>query len=109
MVWIHGGGFYSNTGQSVWFGPDYLMDHDIVLVTMNYRLATLGFLSTGDKFAPGNYGMKDQVQVLKWVQDNIQFFGGDPLQVTIAGQSAGAASVILHMISPMSRGKAYTT
>lgn len=48
--------------------------------------------------------MKDQVQVLKWVQENIQFFGGNPSQVTIAGQSAGAASVILHMISPMSRG-----
>ena len=64
-----------------------------------------GFLSTGDKLAPGNNGFKDQVAALKWVQRNIAAFGGDPNSVTIAGCSAGSFSVMLHMISPMSKGK----
>lgn len=64
-----------------------------------------GFLSTGDKLAPGNNGFKDQVAALKWVQRNIAAFGGDPNSVTIAGCSAGSSSVILHMISPMSKGR----
>lgn len=81
-----------------------MMDYDIVLVVINYRLGTLGFFSTGDSNAPGNYGMKDQVLALKWVQDNIKYFGGDANQVTLAGQSAGAASIGYHLISPMSKG-----
>lgn len=64
-----------------------------------------GFLSTGDDESPGNYGMKDQVAVLRWVHDNIKEFGGDPNSVTIMGQSAGSASVHYHMLSPMTRGK----
>lgn len=63
-----------------------------------------GFLSTGDKEAPGNYGLKDQVEVLKWVRDNIAPFGGDPNLVTLTGYSAGAAAVTLHLVSPLSRG-----
>lgn len=101
---IHGGGFIGNSGQSGLYGPDYLLDHDIVLVTINYRLGALGFFSTGDKHAPGNYGLKDQVEALKWVRNNIAFFGGDPSRITISGESAGAASVGLHLFSPMSRG-----
>lgn len=104
LVYIHGGSFVLFTGRSDWNGADYLMDHDIVLVTLNYRLGTLGFFSTGDEYAPGNNGMKDQVEALRWVQKNIQAFGGDPNKVTIAGESAGAASVALHLSSPMSRG-----
>lgn len=65
----------------------------------------LGFLSTGDKEASGNYGLKDQVQALKWVKHNIEMFGGDPDMVTIAGYCAGAASVSLHLVSPLSKGK----
>lgn len=61
-------------------------------------------MSTGDKHAPGNYGMKDQVVLLKWVKRNIDAFGGDPNSVTLLGSSAGAWSVILHMLSPMSQG-----
>lgn len=64
----------------------------------------LGFLSTGDELAPGNNGFKDQVAALRWVQRNIAGFGGDPTCVTISGCSAGASSVMLHMISPMSEG-----
>lgn len=65
---------------------------------------SIGFLNTGDVNAPGNNGIKDQVQALKWVQNNIVNFGGCPKRVTIFGQSAGAAAVQYHLISPMSRG-----
>ncbi|EFA08586.1 juvenile hormone esterase-like [Tribolium castaneum] len=104
IVFIHSGGFHSTGGASNWLGPQYLLDQDIVLVTFNYRLGSLGFLSTGDKEAPGNNGLKDQVLVLKWVKENIASFGGDPESVTLAGYSAGAISVTLHLVSPLSRG-----
>ncbi|XP_041971727.1 juvenile hormone esterase-like isoform X2 [Aricia agestis] len=104
IFFIHPGGFYTMTGRSDLAGPNYLLDRDIVLVTINYRLGSLGFMSTGDELAPGNNGFKDQVMALKWVQKNIAAFGGDPSKVTIAGCSAGSISVMLLMISPMSKG-----
>ncbi|NP_001108339.1 integument esterase 1 precursor [Bombyx mori] len=104
IFYIHAGAFYSMTGRSDLAGPHYLLDRDLVLVTINYRLGSLGFISTGDSLAPGNNGMKDQVAALRWVQRNIRAFGGDPDLVTIAGCSAGSISVMLHMISPMSKG-----
>lgn len=104
MVWIAGGGYFSGSGGLSLYGPQYLLDKDIVLVTMNYRLGILGFLSTENDDLPGNYGMKDQVLSLKWVQKNINKFGGSPKKVTIFGQSAGSASVGLHLLSPMSKG-----
>ncbi|KAF5277163.1 hypothetical protein FQR65_LT03869 [Abscondita terminalis] len=104
IVYIHPGGFYGLSGASYVEGPQYLLDRDIVLVTINYRLGVLGFASTGDKLAPGNNGLKDQVLALKWVQENILSFGGDPNLVTIVGYSAGGVSVAGHLISPMSRG-----
>ncbi|KAL0810671.1 hypothetical protein ABMA28_010004 [Loxostege sticticalis] len=104
LVYIHSGGFYAGSGRSDVAGPSYLLDRDMVLVAINYRLASLGFLSTGDKYAPGNNGYKDQVAALKWVKRNIRAFGGDPDLVTVAGCSAGAFSVMLHMLSPMSKG-----
>jgi carboxylesterase type B len=67
-------------------------------------LVFTGFLSTGDEVLPGNYGMKDQVATLHWVKQNIAAFGGNPDSVTIAGYSVGSLSVMLHMVSPMSRG-----
>ncbi|OAD60209.1 Esterase FE4 [Eufriesea mexicana] len=103
LVFFHPGGFYSFSGQSFYFGPQYLMDHNIVLVTVNYRLGSLGFISTGDSLAPGNLGFKDQVVALRWVQRNIAAFGGDANSVTISGYSVGALSTILHMVSPMSK------
>ncbi|PSN44657.1 hypothetical protein C0J52_15734 [Blattella germanica] len=99
LVYFHSGGWFSNTGSSAVHGPQYLMDQDIVLVVPNYRLAALG-----DGVLPGNYGMKDQVQTLRWVKQNIAAFGGNSNSVTIAGCSVGAASIWLHMMSPMSRG-----
>ena len=77
----------------------------ILTVVPNYRLSVLGFLSTGDEVAPGNAGLKDQNLALRWVQENIQAFGGDPNRVTIFGESAGAASVIFHLLSPVSHGE----
>nr|CAD7441504.1 unnamed protein product [Timema bartmani] len=104
MVWIHGGGFLSGSGNTNMFGPEFLIDTDVVLVTLNYRLDALGFLSTGDSVVSGNNGLKDQVAALKWIQEEVVKFGGDPDRVTIFGGSAGAASVLLHMLSPMSGG-----
>lgn len=105
IVFIHPGGFYENSGRSDEYGPQYLIRRDIVLVTINYRLAALGFMSTGTKEAPGNNGMKDQVMALRWVQTHIQSFGGNPNSVTLLGYSAGGMSVTLHMVSPMSMGE----
>ncbi|CAB3225669.1 unnamed protein product [Arctia plantaginis] len=104
IFYIHAGGFYTFSGRSDIAGPQYLLDRDVVLVTINYRLGSLGFLSLGNKLAPGNNGFKDQVVALKWVQRNIAGFGGDPNLVTISGCSAGSVSVMLHMVSPMSKG-----
>lgn len=104
MFWIHGGGFQFGSGNSFLYGPDYLIDEGVVLVTINYRLGALGFLSADVPEAPGNAGLKDQVLALKWVKDNIKEFGGNPDKVTIFGQSAGAASVHYLMLSPMAKG-----
>nr|ARN17877.1 carboxylesterase 10 [Cephus cinctus] len=104
MIWFHGGDFNFGSGNSDIYGPDYLVENDVVLVTVNYRLGPMGFLSTRDAAAPGNVGLKDQVAAMRWVQDNIAFFGGDPSLVTIFGNSAGAGAVQYHMISPLSRG-----
>ncbi|XP_012344184.1 esterase E4-like [Apis florea] len=103
LVFFHPGGFYFFSGQSYLFGPQYLLDHDIVLVTVNFRLGSLGFISTGDSHAPGNLGLKDQVLALRWVRRNIAAFGGNPNSVTISGCSVGGLSVWLHMVSPMSK------
>ncbi|KAJ3625229.1 hypothetical protein MTP99_018790 [Tenebrio molitor] len=103
IVHIHPGGFYAFSGRSNWVGPQYLMDKEVVLVTLNYRLGALGFLSLG-KESPGNYGLKDQVVALRWIQKNIEAFGGDPGSVTLHGYSAGAWSISLHMVALMSRG-----
>ncbi|XP_076239219.1 esterase FE4 [Calliopsis andreniformis] len=104
MVWFHPGWWNTGMANDALFGPDYLIENDVLIVTVNYRLGALGFLNTGDKSAPGNAGMKDQVMALKWVKDNIHFFGGCPDRVTIFGQSSGGASVQYHMLSPLSEG-----
>ena len=104
MVWIHGGGFQFGSGTTETYGPDFFMDEDVVIVTINYRLGPLGFLSTGDDNIPGNMGMWDQVLALKWVQQNIAAFGGDPDNVTIFGESAGGMSVSYLLLSKAASG-----
>nr|AJP62546.1 carboxylesterase [Oxya chinensis] len=104
MVWIHGGAFRMGSGTSFMYGPEHLLEHDVVLVTLNYRLGVLGFLSTGDDVIPGNAGLKDQVMALKWVKSNIANFGGDPENVTIFGESAGAMSCHLLQLSSAAKG-----
>ncbi|KAF9413122.1 hypothetical protein HW555_008564 [Spodoptera exigua] len=104
MVWIHGGAFAMGSGNAFLYGPDHLVGAGVVLVTLNYRLGALGFLSLENEEVSGNMGLKDQVMALKWVRDNIEAFGGDPARITIFGESAGAASVHLHMLSPASQG-----
>ncbi|XP_055851923.1 juvenile hormone esterase-like isoform X2 [Episyrphus balteatus] len=105
LFYIHGGANAFGSSHSIEAaGPEYLMDSDIVLVTMNFRLGALGYLTTQTKDAPGNYGYLDQLMALQWVHDHISKFGGNPGSVTIMGISAGAFAVTLHMASPLSQG-----
>ena len=104
MVWIHGGGFQFGSSDSEMFGPERLLEEDVVLVSLNYRLGPLGFLTTGDEAAPGNAGLLDQRLALEWVRDNIAAFSGDPDRVTLVGESSGGVSVMAHLASPGSRG-----
>uniref|UniRef100_T1KVJ7 Carboxylesterase type B domain-containing protein n=1 Tax=Tetranychus urticae TaxID=32264 RepID=T1KVJ7_TETUR len=103
MVYIHGESFENGDGSI--YGPEKLMEKQIILVTFSYRLGILGFLSTEDSVAPGNWGLYDQKLVLDWVQNNIRYFGGDPGRVTLFGQGSGAACVFFHLLSPLSQGK----
>ena len=102
MVWIHGGGYTS--GSKDRYKMREIVDKDIVLVTVNYRLGALGFLSFGNSLVSGNMGLKDQHLAMQWVQANIQHFGGDPSRITVFGESAGGASVHAHVLSPRSAG-----
>ncbi|CAK1555094.1 unnamed protein product [Leptosia nina] len=104
MVFIHGGGLKSGSGNDDFFGPDFLVNHGVVLVTINYRLEVFGFLCLDTKEVPGNAGFKDQVAALKWVKQNISNFGGDHNNVTVFGESAGGLSTTLHVLSPLSKG-----
>lgn len=87
------------------YGADFLLRNDVVLVTIAYRLGALGFLSVSDPTfeCPGNAGLKDQTLGIKWVNDNISSFGGDPQNITLFGESAGAVSVHMHMLSEYSK------
>ncbi|GAB0100184.1 Carboxylic ester hydrolase [Sergentomyia squamirostris] len=103
FFYIHGGAFMF--GGSVYYNPERIFDHqELVLVTINYRVGPLGFLSTENEVVPGNMGLKDQVLALQWVKKNIHLFGGDADSVTITGLSAGGASTHLHYFSSLSSG-----
>ncbi|XP_015118277.1 juvenile hormone esterase [Diachasma alloeum] len=104
MVWIHGGLFTVGSANSSLFGPDFLLEEDVVVVYIKYRLGALGFLSLNHPNATGNAGLKDQILGLKWVQENMGKFGGDPDQVTIFGYGSGAVSVELLTLSEQSKG-----
>jgi para-nitrobenzyl esterase len=117
MVWIHGGALV--TGESDDYDPTALVQDGVIVVTINYRLGALGFLAHPafaaentdpdrdrdiDSNSAGDYGLMDQQQALRWVRDNILFFGGDPLNVTIFGESAGGLSVFSQLVSPPAAG-----
>ncbi|XP_059484238.1 uncharacterized protein LOC132201785 [Neocloeon triangulifer] len=100
IVFIHGGSFAS--GSSRTFAGDKFMDHDVILVIPHYRVGPIGFLNLQTDDIPGNAGLLDQVEALKWVQNYITFFGGDPKRVTVMGESAGSVSTTLLNLSPLS-------
>ncbi|HEY6530741.1 MAG TPA: carboxylesterase/lipase family protein [Acidimicrobiales bacterium] len=109
LVWIHGGGFMNGSSSSSWYEPTRMASRgDVVVVTVNYRLGALGFLWLGDLdtdyTSSGVNGLLDQAEALRWVQQNIAAFGGDPGNVTLFGESAGAMSVSTLLALPTARG-----
>ncbi|CAJ1070933.1 bile salt-activated lipase-like [Xyrichtys novacula] len=111
MVWIYGGGFLAGGSMGATFLDTYLYDGqeiadrgNVIVVTLGYRVGTLGFLSTGDPELPGNFGLWDQQAAIAWVHRNIRSFGGDPDNITIFGESAGAASVSFQTLTPHNKG-----
>lgn len=111
MVWIHGGGHQFGSGDFSYYQANGLVEKDVVLVTINYRLGAFGYmahpgLSAADpNGVSGNYGTLDQIAALDWVKDNIAAYGGDPENITIFGESAGGWSVTEMMASPLAAGK----
>ncbi|XP_077418525.1 bile salt-activated lipase-like isoform X2 [Vanacampus margaritifer] len=111
MVYLFGGAFLLGAsddltvlGESLYDGKEMAERGNVIVVSANYRVGTLGFLSSGDARMPGNYGLWDQHAAISWVRRNIAAFGGNPDNITLFGQSAGAASVSFQMLSPHSKG-----
>lgn len=110
MVWIHGGGHQFGSGDFTYYQNDRLAREGVVLVTINYRLGAFGYLAhpalseDDPRGVSGNYGVLDQIAALEWVRDNISAYGGNPDNVTIFGESAGAWSVTEMMASPLAKG-----
>ena len=90
FVWLHGNAFHKGSGNADLHGPNRIMDHGVVMVTMNFRLGPLGFMSLEDDILPGNLGLWDQKLALDWIQLNIASFGGDPSKVP------GSSPKLLH-------------
>lgn len=104
LVYLHGGGYNFGSSDSKLYAPDYLMDQNIILVTLNYRLNIFGFFSTTNQVAPGNYGLKDMKIALEWIHENIHSFNGNPESVTLMGASAGAGATHLLAFSNKTEG-----
>jgi para-nitrobenzyl esterase len=110
FFWIYGGALQSGASREPMYDGKRLAERGIVVVSINYRLGVLGWLAHPELSAEsaqsisGNYGLLDQIRALTWVKENIAAFGGDPANVTIAGESAGALSVMYLMASPLARG-----
>ncbi len=110
LVFIHGGGFSEGSGSVAVYDGEELAKKGIIVITVNYRLGLMGFFTHPEltaespNNASGNWGLLDQVAALKWVQHNIEAFGGDPDRITISGQSAGAISVHMLVASPLAKG-----
>lgn len=110
MVWIHGGSFETGSGSMAVYSGHNLATRGVVVVTINYRLGPLGFLAhpalsaESPEGVSGNYGLLDEIAALEWVQRNIAGFGGDPANVTVFGESAGAISILDLLVSPLAEG-----
>jgi len=110
VVFLHGGGFFIGAGSMPLYSGENVATRNVVFVNLNYRVGPLGFLAhpeltaESEHGASGNYGFLDQIAALRWVRDNIAQFGGDPANVTIAGQSAGSMSVLALQASPLAKG-----
>lgn len=102
FFWIHGGAFEQGIGTTALYDGSQFSSNEVVTVVINYRLGALGFMASEDM--KGNYGVMDQRMAMEWTKNNIKGFGGDPSRVTIAGQSAGAMSVAVHLVAPGSKG-----
>jgi para-nitrobenzyl esterase len=104
MVWLHGGAYIVGASSYEWYRPDVLVrEGGVVVVNVNYRLGAFGYLHMPG-VAPANLGLLDQLAALRWVRENIAAFGGDPSQVTLFGESAGAHSIVALMATPDARG-----
>lgn len=103
MTWVHGGAFVSGSAKG-YNGDALIVTGDVILVTINYRLAEFGFLNVGDARARGNQGLWDQHLAFKWIKTNIDSFLGDPDNITIFGESAGAGSVAIHSLYAGNKG-----
>ncbi|XP_031694484.1 bile salt-activated lipase-like isoform X1 [Anarrhichthys ocellatus] len=111
MVWIYGGGFLTGGSMGANFLNNYLYSGqeiadrgNVIVVTLGYRVGTMGFLSTGESDLPGNYGLWDQHAAIAWVNRNIRSFGGDPDNITVFGESAGGVSVSFQTLTPHNKG-----
>jgi para-nitrobenzyl esterase len=110
IVWIYGGGYISGSSSMPLYWGDRLAHKGVIVVTIPYRLGPLGFLAHREltrespHHSSGNYGLMDQIAALEWIQQNIAAFGGDPKNITIAGQSSGSISVSILMASPLAKG-----
>ena len=109
FVWIYGGGFSSGSAACAIYDGEEMAKQGVIFVSINYRVGPFGFMAHPDlskeqNNASGNYGLMDQIAALQWIQHNISAFGGDPNQVTIAGQSAGSMSVNCLVASPLAKG-----
>ena len=110
IVWIYGGGYINGSASMPLYWGDQLAHKGVIVVTIAYRLGPLGFLAHPEltrespHHSSGNYGLMDQIAALEWIQRNIAAFGGDPKNVTIAGQSSGSISVSILMASPLAKG-----
>ncbi|XP_039313761.1 esterase FE4 [Solenopsis invicta] len=104
LVFVHGGAYKKGNSNSKLYSPDYLLDQNIIFVTLNYRLTAFGFFSTANQISPGNYGLKDIKMALEWIQENIHSFEGNPKSVTLMGHSVGSAATHLLALSKKTEG-----
>ena len=100
VLWLHDGSFQTSDGGPKQYGPKLIMDYNVIMVSINYRLGPLGFLSLESEVVPGNFGLWDQRMALEWVRREASNFCGDPSRVSLMGQGAGSESAIYQLLTP---------